>query len=118
MALYESTFILRQDLTPQEVDKISDGFAKIVKDRNGKVVKREYWGLRNLAYKIKKGRKGHYVMFGIDSKSDAVDELSRQYRLSEDVIRDMTVRVEEISKEASALIRQGNSSSTKSEGQE
>lgn len=103
MSFYESTFIARQDLSPQEVDKLIENLSKIVADHKGKVVKHEYWGLRNLAYKISKNRKGHYVMFYVDGGAEAVNELRRQYRLNENIIRDLTVRVEEISKEPSPM---------------
>jgi small subunit ribosomal protein S6 len=105
MPLYESTFIVRQDISAQEVDKITDSFAKIVSDYKGKVVKKEYWGLMNLAYKVKKSKKGHYVLLGLDTTPDCINEVSRQYKLSEDVIRNLTVRVDEISKEPSPLFK-------------
>ena len=104
MALYESTFIVRQDVSSQEVDKIAEEFSAIVKEGKGKVVKKEYWGLRNLAYKINKGRKGHYVMLGIDADATTVNELSRKYKISEDIIRSLTIKVEEISKDPSAIM--------------
>jgi small subunit ribosomal protein S6 len=105
MPLYESTFIVRQDISAQEVDKITDSFSKIVSDYKGKVVKKEYWGLMNLAYKVKKSKKGHYVLLGLDTAPECVTELNRQYKLSEDVIRNLTVRVEEISAEPSPLFK-------------
>ena len=88
------------------LDKITEYFTKIVTDHAGKVVKSEYWGLRSLSYKIKKNRKGHYVLLGLDAPADAVNELERQFKLHEDVMRSLTVRVDEISKEASAVLRQ------------
>jgi small subunit ribosomal protein S6 len=103
MALYESTFIVRQDISAQEVDKIADIFSKVVNDNKGKVVKKEYWGLLNLAYKVNKNKKGHYIFLGVDAPSAAIDELTRQYKLNEDVIRNLTIKVDEISKEASPL---------------
>jgi len=104
MPLYESTFIVRQDMSTQEVDKVIDSFSKIVNDNKGKIEKKEYWGLRNLAYKVNKNKKGHYVFLGIDAESDAINELQRQFKLSEDVIRNLTVKVEEISKEPSPVM--------------
>lgn len=98
MALYESTFIVRQDVSAQEVDKIAAMFNKIVNDNGGKVEKQEYWGLLNLAYKISKSKKGHYVYFGLNAPAAAVNELERQFKLSEDVIRSLTVRVEALPK--------------------
>jgi len=105
MALYESTFIVRQDLSSQDVEKVTDTFAQVIKDCKGKVVNKEYWGLRNLAYKVKKNKKGHYVILFIDIPS--VDELQRQYKLSEDVIRYLNIKVEEFPKEETPLARQG-----------
>ncbi len=104
MAFYESTFIARQDLSPQEVEKISEYFTKIVGEHNGKILKNEYWGLRNLAYKIKKNRKGHYVLLGVEGSVDTVNELNRQFKLHEDVIRSLTIRVDEIDQEPSVIL--------------
>lgn len=103
MSLYESTFIARQDISSQDVEKLIEKFSKVITERKGKIVKKEYWGLRNLAYKINKNKKGHYVMLALDANPDAVNELQRQYKLSEDVVRNLTVRVEEHLKEASPL---------------
>ncbi len=104
MSLYESVFIARQDVSVQDVDKLSEKFSKIVTDMKGKIIKKEYWGLRSLAYLLKKNRKGHYVMFGVDASPEAMTELQRQFSLSEDVIRSMTVRVEEIDKATPSII--------------
>lgn len=106
MPFYESIFIARQDLSPQEVDKITEHLTKVISEHNGKVVKHEYWGIRNLAYKINKNRKGHYVLLYIDGGAEAVNELERQCKLSENIIRNMTIKVEEISKEPSVMKRQ------------
>lgn len=100
MALYESTIILRPDLTQSDVQKIAEGFEKVVKENKGKTLKTEFWGLRDLTYKISKNKKGHYVHFGFDAGAEAIAELRRKYGLSEDVIRDLTIQVESISKEA------------------
>lgn len=104
MPLYENTFIVRQDMSTQEVDKLTETFSKVVSDNKGKIVKKEYWGLRNLAYKVNKNKKGHYVLLSVDAESSAVDELQRQLKLSEDVIRNLTVKVDEISKDPSPLM--------------
>ena len=104
MPLYENTLIVRQDMSSQEVEKITESFTKIVNDNKGKIVKKEYWGLCNLAYKVNKNKKGHYVFLGVDAESSAIDELQRQLKLSEDVIRNLTVRVDEISKDPSPLM--------------
>ena len=95
MALYEHTFLARQDLAQAQVDALAESATKIVTDHGGKVVKTESWGLRSLAYRIAKNRKAHYVMLEIDAPGDTVAELERQAGINEDVIRYMTVRVDE-----------------------
>lgn len=115
MPLYESTFIIRQDVSTQEVDKISDNLAKIVANFGGKILKKESWGLLNLAYKIKKNRKGHYVMFGIEGDEATMAELGRQYKLNEDVIRSLTLRVEEITQDPSPFYASNNDNARKDE---
>src|SRR5689334_11951872 len=96
MPLYETTFIARQDLSRQDVNKLSDSLIAIIEQGGGKAVKNEYWGLRNLSYKIQKNRKGHYAMLAIDAPATAVKEMERNLRINEDVIRALTVRVESI----------------------
>ena len=110
MALYESVFIARQDISTQDVEKLTEKFSKIITDMKGKIIKKEYWGLRNLAYLLKKNRKGHYVMFGVDATPDAMAELQRQLQLSEDVIRNMTVTVANIDKSPSIMMKGGERS--------
>lgn len=105
MALYEHTFIARQDIQPQQVEAISKDLTKIVEDNGGKVTKTEQWGLRTLAYRIKKYKKGHYVLFNIDGPAAAIAELERNERLHEDVVRFMTVRVEELEEGDSIVLR-------------
>ena len=94
MALYENIFIVRQDVSSAQVDAITDSFEEIIFGLGGSVAKREYWGLRTLAYRIKKNKKGHYVLFNIDAPSEAVNELGRQMRLHEDVLRELTIRLD------------------------
>lgn len=103
MALYETIFITRQDLTPEDVDALSDKLSKIITDGKGKVVSKEYWGLRNLTYKIKKNSRGHYVLLNIDSDFKAVAELNRVMGFNEDIIRSVTLR-NEFEVEESALM--------------
>ena len=105
MALYEHIFIARQDIQPQQVEAISNDLTKIVEDTGGKVTKTEQWGLRSLAYRIKKYKKGHYVLFNIDASVDTISELERNERIHEDVVRVMTVRVEEHEEGDSVAIR-------------
>ena len=94
MALYEHLLIARQDISAQAVDALATHLKTIVEGEGGKVEKQEYWGLRSLAYRIKKNRKGHYVLLNINAPSKAVVELERQLKINEDVLRFLTVRVE------------------------
>ena len=105
MPYYECVFITRQDIAAPQVEALTDHFAKIIEDNAGKVAKREYWGLRSLAYRIRKNRKGHYIMLNIDAPPAAVLEMERQMRLGEDVIRQLTVRVEELQEGPSAIMQ-------------
>ncbi len=108
MALYESVFIARQDVSAPQVEAIADGFAAQIEENGGKVAKREYWGLKNLSYRIKKNRKGHYVLFNLDAPSDAVQEMERQMRLHEDILRYLTLRLDEIDDEPSIQMQNRN----------
>ncbi len=109
MPLYESTFITRQDLSRQDITKITDSFVSIVEQGGGKIVKNEYWGLRNLAYRIRKNRKGHYAMLAIDAPIAAVKEMERNMGINEDIIRVLTVRVETIEEGPTAMMQQSRS---------
>lgn len=109
MPLYETIFITRQEVSLQDVEKITAGFAKTLTDNGGSIVKTEQWGLRDLAYIIKKSSKAYYTLLAIDSSYNAVKEMERKMTLSEDVIRHITVRVEAISKNPSAPIAKSNS---------
>ncbi len=104
MALYETIFIIRQDLSAQEANDAVDSLAEIVKDAGGKLLKKEYWGLRTLAYKINKSGKGHYILLGIDAPAPAVKELDRKCRINESVMRLLTVKVDFISKDPSPIM--------------
>ena len=107
MALYEHVFLARQDLAQAQVDTLAETAAKIVTDGQGKVVKTESWGLRSLAYRIAKNRKAHYVMLEIDAPAGVIAELERQTGINEDVIRFMTVRIDEAEAGPSAMMRRG-----------
>ena len=109
MPLYESTFITRQDLSRQDITKIGDAFGTIIEQGGGKVMKNEYWGLRSLAYKINKNRRGHYTMLAIDAPPAAVKEMERNMRINEDIIRGLTVRVDAIEEGPSAMMQQSRS---------
>jgi len=109
MPHYEHVFLARQDLATAQVDALSETFTKIISDHDGRVAKNEYWGLRSLAYRIKKNRKAHYVMFNLDAPPAAVAELERQVGLSEDILRFMTVRVDTLEEGPSAMMRRNES---------
>ena len=104
MPLYECVLIARNDVTQQQVEAVADTIATQIEGDGGAVKKREYWGLRSLAYRIKKNRKGHYMLLGLDAPPASVNEMERQLGLNEDVLRFMTVRVEEITEEPSAIL--------------
>ena len=96
MRLYESVFIARQDISASQVETIADEFAGIITSAGGSIKKREYWGLRALAYRIKKNRKGHYIMFNIETGPEALKEYERIMGLNEDVLRFLNIRIEEV----------------------
>ncbi|WP_342270080.1 30S ribosomal protein S6 [Rickettsia endosymbiont of Orchestes rusci] len=108
MSFYESIFIVRQDVSLNDIDKITDDFVKIVKDNKGTVVKTEYWDLRTLAYKIGNNKKGHYIFLGLDTSSEVIKELERKMRLNENIIRFLTIKVESISSESSPILKNHN----------
>ena len=104
MALYESVIIGRQDLTPNQFEELIDEFIKIIESYKGVIKKRENWGLRNLAYKINKNRKGHYILLNIDSSSDAIIEYERLMKLNEDIIRFLTIGINSVDEKPSPLM--------------
>jgi small subunit ribosomal protein S6 len=104
MALYEHIVIARQDISPQQAEALNDQLKHMIEDQGGHVAKIEYWGLRNLTYRIKKNRKGHYSLLALDAPSAAVKEMERQLSLNEDVLRYLTVRVEELDLELSPVL--------------
>src|SRR5436853_885313 len=95
MPLYELVFIARQDISGAQVDALADGFTQLISEQGGEIKKREYWGLRNLAYRMNKNRKGHYVLFNIEAPPAAIAELERTMRINEDVLRYLTLRVDQ-----------------------
>jgi small subunit ribosomal protein S6 len=105
MPFYENVFIARQDISAAQVEALADTFAALVAEQGGEVKKREYWGLRNIAYRIKKNRKGHYMLFNLDAPPAAVNELERNMRINEDVIRYLTVRVEALEEGLSVVMQ-------------
>lgn len=107
MALYEHIFLARQDLAQAQVDALAANATEIIEKNGGKVVKTETWGLRSLAYKIAKNRKAHYVMLELDAPGTVIAELERQTQINEDVIRYMTVKVDELENGPSVMMRKG-----------
>jgi len=105
MPLYETVIIARQDISTQQVETLTEEMSGFITDGGGNVAKVENWGLRNLAYKIKKNRKGHYVLLNLDSPVDAVKEMERNLLLNEDVLRYMTIKVEELDEGDSIMLQ-------------
>ena len=105
MALYENIFIARQDVSGAQVETLADGFAAVLAENGGQVTKREYWGLRNLSYRMKKNRKGHYVLFNVDAPPAAVKEMERTMRINEDIVRFMSIRVDALEEGPSAFMQ-------------
>ena len=109
MPYYESVYIARPDITAAQVEALTESMSAIITDGGGKVTQTEYWGLKTLAYRIKKNRKGHYTMMALDAPPMAVKEFERNLRLNEDVLRLMTIRVEELDDEPSVMMKNKNS---------
>ena len=105
MSLYEHVFLARQDISAQQVEGLLQTFRSLLEENGGKVGKTEYWGLKTLAYRIKKNRKAHYTLMDIDAPHEAVAELERQMGLSTDIIRFMTIKVDEHEEGPSAMMR-------------
>ena len=108
MSLYECVVIARQDIAAPQVETLTDDLANILTTLGGQVTKREYWGLRNIAYRMKKNRKGHYLLLNIDAPSPAVKEMERQMSLNEDILRFLTIRMEELEEGPSAVLQSKN----------
>ena len=105
MSLYEHVFLARQDLSPQQIDELTAQFTTVLEGLGGKVVSTEYWGVKSLSYRIRKNRKAHFTLMLLDAPSTAVAEVERQQRLSEDILRNITIRVEEHEEGPSAMMR-------------
>ena len=105
MTLYETVFIARQDIPAQEAEELADKFSSIVADNGGTVDRHEYWGLRNLAYRIKKNRKGHYTMLHIDAPPQAIAEMERNMRIDEDILRYLTIRSDALDEGPSVMMQ-------------
>ncbi|CAA7626100.1 30S ribosomal protein S6 [Magnetospirillum sp. UT-4] len=109
MALYECVILARQEVSAPQVETLVDEMAGVISQGGGTVSKKEFWGLRNIAYRVKKNRKAHYVLLNIDSPSAAVKEMERQMSISEDVLRYLTIRVDELEEGPSAMMQAKNS---------
>ena len=108
MALYEHVFIARQEISAQQVEGLVDMMTAVLEENGGKITKNEYWGLKSLAYRVKKNRKGHYTLLNIDASHEAVAELERRISLNDDIIRHMTLRVDTHEAEESVQMRNKN----------
>ena len=104
MAFYEHVVIARQDISPQQAEALNETLKTLIEEHGGHIAKIEYWGLRNLTYRVKKNRKGHYSLLAIDAPAPAVKEVERQLSINEDVLRYLTVRVEELDLELSPVL--------------
>ncbi len=108
MALYEHVFIARQDISSQQVEGLTDMITAVLEENGGKITKQEYWGIKSLAYRVKKNRKGHYSLLNIDAEHSAIAEMERRISLNDDIIRFMTLRVDEHETEESVQLRNKN----------
>ena len=105
MPLYEHIYLARQDVSPQQVEEMTNNMTEVLTQGGSKVTKNEYWGLKSLSYRIKKNRKAHYSLLNIDAPAPAVAEMERQMRINEDILRFMTVRVDELEEGPSAMMQ-------------
>jgi small subunit ribosomal protein S6 len=108
MPLYEHVFLARQDLSAQQVEDLTKQFSDVIGGLGGKVTKNEYWGLKSLSYRINKNRKAHMTLLNVDAPAAAVSEIERQERLSEEVLRYLTIRVDELEEGPSAMMRKSD----------
>tara|TARA_Y100001960_G_scaffold268787_1_gene293921 strand:+ start:2866 stop:3321 length:456 start_codon:yes stop_codon:yes gene_type:complete len=109
MPLYENVFLVRPDVSASQVEALTSEFSTIIEEGGGTVPKVEHWGLRTLAYRLKKNRKAHYVLMNLDAPTDAVHEMERNMRIHEDVLRHLTIRMEEL-EEGPSIIMQSKGS--------
>ncbi len=116
MSLYEHVFICRQDISQQQVESLTENLTAILSEQGGSVEKTEYWGLRSLAYRVKKNRKGHYSLLNITADHSAISEMERQMSLNDDILRFMTIRVDEHDTEPSAPLSSKNKDERKRRG--
>ncbi len=105
MRFYECVFIIRQDLPAQDVHKLTDRYKELVEKMRGKVVKKEYWGLRSLEYEIKKNKRGHYVFLGLNANPDVLNKMENDFKVSEDVIKFLTIKVKTIGENPTLMMK-------------
>jgi small subunit ribosomal protein S6 len=108
MSLYECVLIARQDIATAQVETLVEEFSNVITANGGQVSKKEFWGLRNIAYRMKKNRKGHYVLLNVDAPAAAVKEFERQMSINEDILRYLTIRVDELEEGPSAVLQNKN----------
>jgi small subunit ribosomal protein S6 len=108
MPLYEHVYLARQDLSAQQVEELTTQYKGVVEQMGGKVAKTEYWGVKSLTYRMRKNRKAHFTLMNIDAPAAAMSEVERQQRINEDVLRQLTIRVEEHEAEPSAMMRKAD----------
>ncbi len=117
MALYEHVFLARQDVTAQQVETLTEQLKSIITANGGSIAKSEYWGIKSLAYRVKKNRRAHFTLLNIDAPAAAITEMERQMRINEDVIRLLTVRVEAHEEGPSAMLRKREDSDRDDRGE-
>ena len=117
MALYEHVFLARQDVTAQQVDSLTEQLKSVIQAGGGSVPKAEYWGVKSLAYRVKKNRRAHFTLLNIDAPPAAIAEMERQMRINEDVIRLLTVRVDKLEEGQSAMLRKRDDSDRDDKGE-
>jgi small subunit ribosomal protein S6 len=105
MPLYEHVFLARQDLSPQQVEELTAQYKGVIEQMGGKISKSEYWGVKSLTYRMRKNRKAHFTLMNVDAPPAAMSEVERLQRINEDVLRNLTIRVEEHETEPSAMMR-------------
>lgn len=116
MALYEHVYLARQDVTAQQVEALTEQFKSVIAANGGTVSKVEYWGVKSLAYRVKKNRKAHFSLLNIDAPAAALAEMERQMSINEDILRFMTLRVEELEEGPSAMMRKREDGDRDGEG--
>jgi small subunit ribosomal protein S6 len=108
MPLYEHVYLARQDVSPQQVEELTKQFTGVIEQMGGKVTKTEYWGVKSLSFRIRKNRKAHFTLLNVDAPAAALAEVERQERINEDVLRQLTIRVDELEEGPSAMMRRAD----------